>query len=109
MMKMKNKLPETEQLDFSYLLELLPPLYGVTEYALLPELFSIIGHENLLKLCKYAGGETLKIPTLEELSVSLSALQYFYDVYIMKTQEEPMIPNDLKDMVQKIKDVYDNA
>ena len=46
----KNKLPLTEELDFAYLLELMPPLHGQPEFSWLPELFSIVGHESLLKL-----------------------------------------------------------
>ena len=50
------KLPITEELDFAYLLSLLPPLKDEPEFAWLPELFSIVGHESLIRLCKYAGG-----------------------------------------------------
>ena len=77
---MSKKLTLTEELDFAYLLELMPPLHGVSEFAWLPELFSIIGYEKLLTLCKYAGGETITIPTTEQVSDSISALQWFYDI-----------------------------
>ena len=67
---MKNKLPLTEDLDFHYLLGLLPALTDEPEYAWLPELFSTIGYQSLLDLCEYAGGETIRIPTIEELSIA---------------------------------------
>lgn len=104
-----SKLPVTEELDFAYLLSLMPPLHDVPEFSWLPELFAIIGHERLLTLCKYAGGETIKIPTLDELSRSIDALQWFYDISIkgIKTYDE--VPYDLDDMVQKIGEVYDAA
>ena len=102
----KSKLPITEDLDFAYLLELLPPLYNVPEYEWLPELFSIIGHERLLLLCKYAGGERIRIPTLEELSDSIDALQWFYDVHIKKCKDVTEVPVNLHDMFRKIFEIY---
>ena len=101
------KLPTTEELDFAYLLELMPPLHGVAEYSWLPELFSIIGHEKLLLLSKYAGGETIRIPTLDELVDSIDALQWFYDVHLKQTKSEEEIPYKLRSMVSKITEVYD--
>ena len=55
----------TESSDFYLLLELMLPLYNTEEYAWLPELFSIVGHEKLITLAKYAGGCTIKIPTVK--------------------------------------------
>lgn len=104
---MKNSLPITEELDFHYLLGLMPPLHEIPQFAWLPELFSTIGHESLIKLCKYAGGETIRIPTLEELNDSIEALQWFYDVYITKDKLDIGIPYRLIDTVNKIKEIYD--
>lgn len=103
---MKPDLPITEDLDFHYLLSLMPPLKNVSEFQWLPELFSIIGHERLITLCKYAGGEIIKIPTLEELTNSIEALQAFYDVYIKHIVNPSEIPNDLKKLVSIIKEIY---
>ncbi|MCM1226167.1 MAG: hypothetical protein NC320_01920 [Clostridium sp.] len=104
---MKNKLPVTEELDFHYLLSLMPPLKGVPEFQWLPELFSIVGYESLITLCKFAGGETIKIPTIEELSDCIEALQCFYDLHIKHIITESVIPLNLKALVDKIKEVYD--
>lgn len=101
-----NKLPITEELDFAYLLELMPPLHHVPEYALLPELFSILGHKNLLMLCKYAGGETVRIPTLDELNHSIDALQWFYDINIKHNKSIEDVPESLKGTVLKILEIY---
>ena len=65
---MPKELPIKDELDFQYLLQLLPPLENEPEFAWLPELFSIIGAKNLITLSKYAGGETIKIPTTEQLA-----------------------------------------
>lgn len=103
---MKSKLPITESLDFAYLLELMLPLHGVPEFAWLPELFSIVGYESLLKLCKYAGGENITIPTTDQLSSSIDALQWFYDVQIIGKKSYLEIPANLKNLVDKIIEVY---
>lgn len=105
--KMKNDLPVTEDLDFAYLLELMPPLHNCPEFAWLPELFSIIGHERLLLLCKYAGGERIRIPTLEQLADSIDALQWFYDVKIRKLKNVTEVPVHLHALFNKLLEVYD--
>jgi hypothetical protein len=92
---MKSELPITEELDFQYLLQLLPPLEDEEAFAWLPELFSIIGTEKLITLCKYAGGETIKIPTLDQLLEDIEALQWYYDVYIKKSKSTFDIPDSL--------------
>ena len=100
-------LPITEEIDFHYLLTILPPLHDVPEFAWLPELFSVIGHEKLVKLCGYAGGEQIKLPTVETLSNSIDALQCFYDVYLTQKKSVSDIPNDLMNLVQKIRVIFD--
>lgn len=102
----KNKIPITEDLDFAYLLELMPPLNHQPGFAWLPELFSIVGPESLINLCRYAGGETITIPTLDELTSSVEALQYFYDINIKKTKELQDLPSSLIDKYMKISEVY---
>ena len=103
-----SKLPITEELDFQYLLGLMPPLHDVPEFSWLPELFSIIGYEKLLLLCKYAGGETIKIPTVEQVQESIDALQWFYDTEISNKKDKKDIPLDISGLVEKIKDVYNS-
>ena len=103
---MSKELSTSEELDFQYLLQLLPPLEDTPEFANLPELFSLIGAKSLIKLCKYAGGETITIPTLEQLCQDIEALQWYYDVYIKKTKSSAEIPLDLKELVGKIYRTY---
>ena len=104
---MHNDLPITEDLDFAYLLELMLPLHRTEGFSWLPELFSIVGVDNLVKLCKYAGGETITIPTLQELNDSIDALQWFYDIRISKKRNAADIPSNLQNLVIKIAEVYD--
>lgn len=92
---MRSDIPVNEELDFQYLLQLLPPLEDEGAFACLPELFSIIGAEKLITLCKYAGGETIKIPTLDQLLEDIEALQWYYDVYIKKSKTTFYIPDNL--------------
>lgn len=101
-----SNLPITEELDFEYLLELMPALHDKPEFAWLPELFSIVGAEKLVLLCKYAGGETIKIPTIAELSTSIDALQFFYDIKIKKSKNLSDLPSELLPKFQVICDSY---
>ena len=103
---MGKELSITEELDFQYLLQLLPPLEDTPEFSWLPELFSIIGSRNLITLCKYAGGETIKIPTIEQLSADIDALQWYYDVYITHKKSVGEIPIEFQELVSKIQAVY---
>lgn len=91
-----------EELDFCYLLALLPVLKDVPEYACLPELFSIIGHEKLIDLCKFAGGECIRIPTLEELSKSIESLKWYYCVFMDGSKTLDEVPQEYKDEVLQI-------
>lgn len=97
----------TQTSDFHCLLELMLPLYNLDEFAWLPELFSIIGYEKLLLLMKYAGGETIRIPTLEELSDSIEALDWYYRVYITRKKRRKSVPAKYLPLVDKIKEVFD--
>lgn len=99
----------TESSDFHCLLELMMPLYNIPEYAWLPELFSVIGYDKLTLLAKYAGGETIKIPTLAELTTALEALDWYYKVYITHHNYQKSIPAEYKPLVDKIKEVFDAA
>lgn len=102
----KNKLPVTEELDFAYLLTLMPPLYNIPEFAWLPELFSIIGHEKLITLSKYCGGERIRIPTLEQLSDAIDALQWFYDINIKHCKTLAEVPIRLMPLIKSIEYTY---
>lgn len=103
---MSKEIPVKDELDFQYLLQLLPPLENEPEFAWLPELFSIIGARNLITLCKYAGGETIKIPTVEQLATDIEALQWYYDVFICKRKDIGEIPVNLYKLVMQIRNIY---
>lgn len=98
-----KKLDITQSSDFYSLLELMLPLYNVEEYECLPELFSIIGYQKLLLLSRYAGGVTIKIPTLEELSKAIEALDWYYKVHVTKQKHRQSIPEDYQELVERIR------
>ena len=101
----KTQLSLTETSDFHCLLELMMPLYEIEEYSWLPELFSVIGHDSLILLCKYAGGSTIKIPTLDEVSEAIEALQWYYDTHLLHKKKKTEIPVRYRNMVAKIAEV----
>lgn len=101
-----DNLPLTENSDFHYLLELMFPLKRCSKFAWLPELLTIVGYPAIIDLCKYAGGETIKIPTIEELSTSISAFQWFYDIYIKHSKSIQDAPSDLVSDIQLILGEY---
>lgn len=107
-MTKKNSLPVTEEIDFQYLLGLMRPLHNIDEFAWLPELFVLVGHEKLIDLCRYCGGETITIPTLEQLSDSIDALQEYYNIYVKQSNSINDLDDEkTKSLVLKIKSIYD--
>lgn len=101
----KTKLSIAESSDFYLLLELMLPLYKEERYSCLPELFSVIGHEKLITLCKYLGGTTIKIPTIDELNFSIEALDWYYKVYISRCKYRKSIPSEYVEEVEKIREI----
>ena len=102
-----KKLDITQSSDFYSLLELMLPLFNIEEYACLPELFSIIGYQKLLLLSKYAGGTTIKIPTLSELTKAIEALDWYYKVYVAKNKYRKSIPDEYLELVDTIRGQMD--
>ena len=79
-MKVKQEILKLKQTDiYSLLLFVLFKLRDLPEYSTLSELAYVIDKDNLLKLCEYFGGLTIKIPTINELQsivYSLTIYQY---------------------------------
>lgn len=106
--KRNNSLIEAK--DFSMVLALLPALTNEYKYKGLDKLFSIIGIDRLILLCKYLGGQTIKIPTLNQLTLIITSLQWYLDVYVLKTKEEYEIPQDerIRSNIKDIKEEMDS-
>jgi len=79
-LKVKQEILKLKQTDiYSLLLFVLFKLRDLPEYSTLSELAYVIDKDNLLKLCEYFGGLTIKIPTINELQsivYSLTIYQY---------------------------------
>lgn len=54
------------------------------EYSAISELPYILDKDNLLSLCTYFGGKTIKIPTLSELSSILHIILIYQYVHVNK-------------------------
>ena len=67
---------------YSLMLFVLYKLNESDEYSSLSQLSYILDKDNLLKLCEFYGGTTIRIPTIEELEVVLSALFLYQAVNI---------------------------
>lgn len=61
---------------------LLYSLKGFPQYAVTSELSYILDYENFIKLVKYYGGMTIRIPTTEEINdlLSILLLYQYYEV-----------------------------
>lgn len=80
MSSINTNLLNLKELDvYSLSLFSLYKLIGVPEYSSLSEMAYVLDKENLLNLCEYFGGQTIKIPTIAELeSLVYSLLLYQY-------------------------------
>lgn len=59
---------------FSVATALLYTLKDTPQYSIMSELFYILDYENFIKLIKYFGGRTIKVPSSEEISEMLKVL-----------------------------------
>lgn len=76
----RNNIENLKQTDFySLLLFSLFKMTDIPEYSSISQLAYVLDRENLLNLCEYFGGQTIKIPTTQELeSLVYSLLLYQY-------------------------------
>lgn len=74
----------TEQDVYSILLSFMYDLRKVPEYTTLSELCYLLDVESFMKLLKYFGGQTIKIPTKEEFSDIIQVLLLYQYAEIEK-------------------------
>ena len=75
MSKIKSELKTLKEVDTCSLsMFSLYKMKDIPEYATLSELAYLLGIDSLLKLCEYFGGETIKLPEIEEVETSIQAL-----------------------------------
>lgn len=82
-MSIKNELSNLKELDiWSLMLFVLFKVKDIPEYSSISELAYVLDKKNMLKLCEYFGGSTLRIPTIEELEVLIYGLLLYQYVEI---------------------------
>ena len=76
----KSNIENLKQVDFySVLLFALYKMNNIPEYSSLSQLAYVLDQKNFLNLCEYFGGQTIKIPTIQEMeSLVYSLLLYQY-------------------------------
>lgn len=87
MNKPKENLIDLEDLKqqdiYSLSLFLLYNLTAIPKYSLIGELPYLLDEDNLLKFCKYLGGKTITVPTVDELMKTMRTL-LLYQAYIVE-------------------------
>ena len=82
-MTIKEELNNLKEIDvYSMLLFVLYKMKDIDEYSLLSELAYVLDKQNLLNLCEYFGGMTIKIPTIDELESLLNSMMIYQYVEI---------------------------
>lgn len=110
-MTIKQELQKLKKMDiWSLMLFVLYNFQKIPEYSSISELAYILDEKNLLRLCEYYGGQTIKIPTIDELEVLLySMLLYQYiDVEKIDKKEAVGLLRQDEEKLKQIKDCYKN-
>ena len=82
-MKIKEELNKLHETDiWSLMLFALYKIKDIPEYSSISQLAYILDKENMLKLCEYFGGLTIKIPTIKELETMLQSLVLYQYINI---------------------------
>ena len=108
-MRLNNELKNLKETDvYSLLLFALSKLINIPEYSALCELCYVLDKDNLLKLCEYFGGTTLKIPTVHQLENLMHALLLYQYVNIEHGEFEEALTASVTDemSVDEVKDTY---
>lgn len=80
-MKIENEIGKLKEQDiYSIVLFSLCQLIDVPEYTVISELPFVLDRENMLRLCEYFGGMTIRIPTTLELERLIYALLLYQKV-----------------------------
>lgn len=91
-MKISTELDALRDNDiYSLMLFALYKSSELPEQSALSQLAYILDKENLLKLCEFYGGLTIKIPTIEELETLVYSLLVFQQVDIEHKQLEEVL------------------
>lgn len=82
-MTIKEELEKLKTTDlFSLLLFVLYKIRDIDEYSTISELAYVLDKQNLLNLCEYFGGITIRVPTIDELENIINSLLIYQYVNI---------------------------
>lgn len=82
-MRIKENLLTLKDMDiWSLILFALYKLKDIPEYSTISEMAYVLDKDNLLKLCEYFGGLTIKVPTIDELELLVHSLVLYQYVNI---------------------------
>lgn len=108
-MAIKNELQKLKQIDvWSLMLFVLYKFQEIPEYASLSELAYVLDRKNLLKLCEYFGGQTITIPTIDQLEEIIYAMLLYQYIDVEKIDEADALQLLRVDKVkqQSVKNCY---
>ena len=108
-MRIKERLLTFKDVDiWSLMLFTLYKIKDLPEYSPISELAFILDKDNMLKLCEYFGGLTIKIPTIDELEEIVYALVLYQHVNIdgMEYDEAVKLLGEKSSNLRNIKSGY---
>ena len=108
-MSIKQELLKLKKIDiWSLMLFVLCNFQNIPEYSSLSELAYVLDEKNLLRLCEYFGGQTIKIPTIDELEVTVYAmlLYQYIDIEHMNEKDATELIRVDADLLKNIKSCY---
>ena len=108
-MSIKSELEKLKQIDiWSLMLFVLYNFQKIPEYSSISELAYILDKKSLLKLCEYFGGQTIKIPTIDQFEEILYGMLLYQYVDVEKIPESDALKLLSKDEVKEksIKNCY---
>lgn len=87
-----SKLDNLKESDlWSFMLFALFKARDLPEYSSLSELAYVLDKTSLLNLCEYFGGQTIRIPTCDELELMIYALTLYWQIDINNLSYEQAI------------------
>lgn len=108
-MPIKQELSKLKKIDvWSLMLFVLYNFQKIPEYSAISELAYILDEKSMLKLCEYFGGQTIKIPTIDELEITLYAMLLYQYIDIENMSEEDAISAITidKSLLKSVKSCY---
>ena len=92
-MAIKNELEKLKDIDiWSLMLFVLYNFQKIPEYSALSELAYILDQKNLLKLCEYFGGQTITVPTIDQLEETVYGMLLYQYVDVENIPMEEALP-----------------